>query len=237
MGLNLPKIYLNEGGKYPQHLGKPKISYSQINSFKDYTLGYIQGYILGIQTDSGIFATFGSYCGDYISEGIPNEYLSKSDISILDSIEEPEGALYESEVVIDRGEYVIQGFSDREWQKDGLLFIDDFKTGNKDSMIEKYGDLQKYFQTRLYAYQREIEGFKIGGCKVIHLGRKGNTFDKISVNNKTGLPLPFLKLSGEIDYIETPYKTKDVENYLKTVDKTVKEISELKTTFDKFFKN
>ena len=34
--IQLPKIYENELGNYPQHKGKQKISYSQLNSFKDY---------------------------------------------------------------------------------------------------------------------------------------------------------------------------------------------------------
>ena len=33
--LDLPKVYENEGGKYPQHVGKPKLSYSAYNSFNE----------------------------------------------------------------------------------------------------------------------------------------------------------------------------------------------------------
>lgn len=234
ISIKLPKIYLNEGGKYPQHKNKQKISYSQLGSFKDYKLGYLRDYILGLGTDdSGIFALYGGFCGKYFEDGTRSEYLTDSDVVIIDDIPKYDDSKYESEIVIDLEPFglkdcVLQGFSDHEYEIDGNLYIDDLKTGNSTNMQAKYGDMDKYHQTRLYAYQRENEGFTIGGCQVIHLSRKGNNL----INGDKNV----LRLSGEIDLIETPYKREDVENYLKnTVVPLCIEISEYFSTYNKFF--
>jgi hypothetical protein len=232
--IKLPKVYLNEGGKYPQHLGKPKVSYSQLGSFKDYKMGYIRDYILDMKSDDGIFASYGKYIGEYLSDGIRHEYLDDDDVKVLDSLEKHEGATFESEIVIDRGTYVIQGFSDKEFKINNLLFIDDFKTGNSDDMLKKYGDLKKYYQTRLYAYQRENEGFEIGGCRVIHLGRKGNALERGKVHDKTKNRLD-LRLSGQVDEIKTPYIRQDIEDYLKEVDNIVLEIADYYRVYNTIF--
>ena len=232
--IKLPKVYLNEGNNYPQHLGKQKISYSQLGSFKEYKLGYLRDYILGVGTDdSGIFALYGGFCGKYFEDGTRDEYLTDSDIEVINRIPKFESSKYESEIVIDLEPFglkdcVLQGFSDHEYQQDNKLFIDDLKTGNSANMQTKYGDMNKYFQTRLYAFQRENEVYEIGGCKVFHLGRKGNN---LIIGDKN-----VLRLSGELDIIETPYKREDVEKYLKeVVVPTCIDISEYYSIFLKFF--
>ena len=55
--LILPRKYDDKSGKYPQHHGKNKLSYSQINSWKDpkYSHDYIKQYFAGIETPSGIY--------------------------------------------------------------------------------------------------------------------------------------------------------------------------------------
>lgn len=232
--IKLPKKYLNEGGKYPQHLNKQKISYSQLGSFKDYKLGYLRDYILGLGTnDSGIFALYGGFCGKYFEDGTRSEYLTDSDIETINKIPKFESSKYESEIVIDLEPFglkacVLQGFSDHEYEEDKKLFIDDLKTGNSTNMQAKYGDMNKYFQTRLYAYQRENEGYSIGGCKVYHLGRKGNN---LVLGDKN-----VLRLSGDLDIIETPYQREDVEKYLKeTVVPLCIEISEYYSVYNSIF--
>ena len=233
--IELPKKYLNEGGNYPQHLGKEKISYSQLGSFKEYKLGYLKDYVLGLGTeDSGIFALYGGFCGKYFEDGTRSAYLTDSDIEILNKIPKFRASKFESEIVIDLEPFglkdcVLQGFSDHEYyEEDKKLFIDDLKTGNSANMKTKYGDMNKYFQTRLYAYQRENEGFEIGGCRVYHLGRKGNN---LIIGDKN-----VLRLSGELDIIETPYKREDIEKYLKEdVVPTCIEISEYWKIFNKIF--
>lgn len=233
--IKLPKLYLNEGGNYPEHLGKFKISYSQLGSFKDYKIGYLRDYILNLKSeDSGIFAMYGGLCGKYFEDGSTSEYLTKNDKEIIDKIPKFNSSRYESEIVIDLEPFglkssVLQGFSDHEYVEADKLFVDDLKTGNSTNMQAKYGDMNKYFQTRLYAYQREKEGFIIGGCKVFHLGRKGNN---LILGDKN-----VLRLFGDIDLIHTPYLKKDVEEYLKNiVVPTCIEISDYYSVYLKYFK-
>lgn len=235
--IQLPKIYENELGNYPQHKNKQKISYSQIGSFKDYKPQYIQSYFLGNKSESGMFAFFGNLVGTYFSDGEKNENLSVSDMETIDKLIKHNTSKYESELVIDLEPFglkdcVLQGFSDHEYinidNNSSKLYIEDLKTGACKSMMEKYGDMQKYYQTRMYAYQREKEGFEIGGCRVNHLDRKGNN---LTIGDKN-----CLRLTGQIDYIETPYVKEDVENYLKnTVVPVCIEISEYYNCYLKYF--
>lgn len=231
--IQLPKIYENELGNYPQHKNKQKISYSQLNSFKDYKEQYIQGYFLGNSSESGMFAFFGNLVGTYFSDGEKNENLSVSDMETIDTLLKHESSKYESEIVIDLEPFglkdcVLQGFSDHEYDDDIFRYIEDLKTGASKSMQEKYGDMKKYYQTRMYAYQRENEGFKIGGCQVNHLDRKGNN---LIIGDKN-----CLRLTGQIDYIHTPYKREDVEDYLKnSVVPVCKEIAEYYSVYQRFF--
>lgn len=235
INIKLPKLYENELGNYPQHKGKQKISYSQLNSFKDYKEQYIQGYFLGKSSESGMFAFFGNLVGTYFSDGEKHENLSVFDIDTINKLVKHESSKYESEIVIDLEPFglkdtVLQGFSDHEYDSDNKRFIEDLKTGASKSMMEKYGDMNKYFQTRIYAYQRELEGFDIGSCQVNHLDRKGNN---LIIGDKN-----CLRLTGQIDYIHTPYKKEDVEDYLKkSVVPTCKEISEYLRVYNKYFKN
>lgn len=229
----LPRIYENELGNYPQHKGKQKISYSQLNSFKDYKEQYIQGYFLGNSSESGMFAFFGNLVGTYFSDGEKDENLSISDMETIDKLVKHSSSKFESEIVIDLEPFglkdcVLQGFSDHEYDDDIFRYIEDLKTGASKSMQEKYGDMKKYYQTRMYAYQRENEGFKIGGCQVNHLDRKGNN---LIIGDKN-----CLRLTGQIDYIHTPYKREDVEEYLKnSVVPVCKEIAEYYSVYQKYF--
>ena len=236
--IDLPRKYEYKEGVtnplYERFNGWNKVSYSQLGSIKEYKAGYLQDYILGVGTgESGIFASYGSSVGEYFEDGTVSELLSESDIEIINKLKKHDSSIFEAEVVIDLEPFglektCLQGFSDHEYILDNKKFIEDLKTGNSTNMQAKYGDMNKYFQTRIYAYQRENEGFEIGGCRVNHLGRKGNNTVKGDKN--------CLRLSGDIDYIETPYQRKDVEKYLKeTVVPLCKEISEYWKTYQKYF--
>lgn len=224
--LILPKkyeIYDITPEKYHKYAGREKISYSQYNSFKDplYKGDYIVQYFLGVKLDSGIFADFGSACGGFFEDGVTvdTNWLSESDVEVLKRVPRPEGALYESEIVIDCGDFVLQGFSDQEFENSNMLVILDMKTGNVDSKVEFYGSTE-YQQTTLYAYCREQEGYNIGYSGVILLGRKGN-----------GRPGHPLRLSGVIERIPTPYTRERAEKALEKVKKVAEEISELYKVF------
>ncbi len=224
MEIELPKIYDDPFGNYPQHVNKPKISYSQYTSWKDplYKNDYILQYFLGIRSESGIYAQFGSACGQYLEdESIDTAWLSDDDVKVLQKIERPEGAKYEGEIVIDRGAYVIQGFIDQEFMVGDKLTINDLKTGNADTKVKFYGS-QEYQQTTLYAYARKQEGFDIGYSGVILLGRKGN-----------GGQYGALRLSGVIEKIPTPYSDERARKALANIDVAVHEIAEAYKVFKK----
>ena len=236
--INLPRKYEYKEGitnpLYKQYDGWQKVSYSQIGSMKEYKLGYLQDYILGVGTgESGMFAAYGSAVGQYFENGTVSELLSQEDVKIIDRIKKYETSTYESEIVINLEPFglektCLQGFSDHEFDLERKRFIEDLKSGNSTNMKTKYGDMNKYFQTRIYAYQRENEGFEIGGCQVIHLGRKGNNLIQGDKN--------CLRLSGDIDEIETPYVREDVEEYIKdTVVPVCIEIAEYFSLYNKLF--
>lgn len=220
----LPRVYENEQGNYPEHKGKPKLSYSAYNSFieEGYRGEMFANYFLGLPNDGNIFTSYGSMCGQYF-EDKTNTGLTDFDCSVIDSIERPENARYESEIVVDRGWYVIQGFSDREYfHQDGLV-IEDLKTGAISSKASYYGSDQ-YQQTTLYAYQRDVEGHNIINSRVILLDRKGNGQEKYP-----------LRLTGDVKYIDTPYSIERAEQFLKKFDLVAEQIAEYYLTYNKFF--
>jgi hypothetical protein len=224
--LDLPKVYENEGGKYPQHVGKPKLSYSAYNSFNEdaYKGEFFANYFLGIRGEGNIFTDFGGKCGKLFETDTDGSDLSEFDTDVIKRIGRPANSLYEVEIVVDRGSYVIQGFIDREYlDAEGNLVIDDLKTGAIKSKKDFYGG-PEYQQTTLYAYQRELEGEHIAYSGVILLDRKGNGQEKYP-----------LRLTGEIEYIPTPYSKKRAETFLKSFDKTAKKIEEYHKVYKKFF--
>jgi hypothetical protein len=222
--LDLPKVYENEGGNYPQHVGKPKLSYSAYNSFceESYKGEFFANYFLGIRSEGNIFTEYGSKCGEYL-EKLEKSDLSEFDISVLEKIERPEHARYEVEVVIDRGSYVIQGFIDQEFKVPDGLVIKDLKTGAIDKKAKDYAS-EDYQQTTLYAYQRELEGENVVYSGVMLLDRKGNGQEKYP-----------LRLTGEIADIPTPYSTERAEEFLKKFDKVAMQIEEYYKTYKKIF--
>lgn len=238
--LVLPRVFKDSSidGRYGHLNNIPKLSYSQINSWKDpkYSHDYIKQYFAGISIPSGIYANYGSACGTFI-EGIGtgnmkchDEYkhlLSESDRDILkNELEYPEQTKYEDLIVLDCGNYVIEGFIDRcIYQNNQKLIVEDIKTG---SIKNKSGFYKSndYKQTNLYAYSKEKEGYTIEDCRVIMFDRAGNNSEKNP-----------LRLTGKVENIPTPYNSKEFENWLKMVEKVAKEISDVYKTYLKYFNN
>lgn len=233
----LPRIYNNEGGKYPQFKGLPKLSYSQYTSWKDlkYRDDYILQYFFKVDVVSPfqVFADYGTHCGEFIEtsgEKVGN-MLSENDISILNSIEYPDNSVYEDEIVLpiyDKdGEilFVIQGFIDRATYIDkNKVTIIDYKTGNIEKKAEYYGS-EDYGQTTLYAHTKITEGYELDYSGVVLLGRKGN--------GRAGHPI---RLSGEIKDIPTKYTKTRANKLIKDMTKVAKEISTYYTVLTKIRK-
>ena len=235
--LDLPSVYENRSGnpELEQFIGRTKLSYSAYNSFKEpaYKGEFFGVYFLGAPRTGTIFTDYGSAVGMYQETGESQEYLSHEDKRILDEkIGRPEGAIYEKELVIDRGSYVIQCFVDRIIEEvDGLEVID-FKTGDISKKRADY-ESEDYQQTTLYSYGLEQLGYTIKYSGVKLANRKGNTLNPDAFS-KNGDPL-WLRLTGEVLDIPTPYSKERAEKFLDGFDKTAKEIEEYFKLYKKYF--
>lgn len=228
--LDMPKKYEYIEGEsnplYKDFHGRNKISYSQYTSFnEDYTGQYIANYILGYKEEGGIFAYFGSACGDYVNKDDQrvDEFLSMEDKLILDAIPTPKGSVFEYEIVIDLLplfgiDVVVQGFSDRQHMSGKQLEVCDFKTLNL-AKKKSFYQSDKYQQLNVYSFGLEQQGYNIGDVYVIGLGRKGNTMDQSSKN--------VLRLSGEVERIDHPYSKDEALQTLESMANTAIEISRL----------
>lgn len=242
--INLPRKYEYKEGEsrpeYKKYNGWNKLSYSQVTSFLDeqYKGGYIANYFLGLKDSGNIFSDFGSKVGEWW-ETRDGKDLSDSDLKILQELlPENPTAKYETEIVIDLEPFglkktCIQGFVDEEDEpEEKKLIITDCKTGNHKDKADYYAS-EDYQQTTLYSYCRDLEGYEILKSQVYLLERKGNTDDPTAYS-KAGNPL-WLRLSGNIKIIETPYSRERAESFLKKVAKVAVEISDYYKVFNKFF--
>ena len=220
-----------ESDKFEKYVGMPKISYSQIESWNNhlYRGQYIASYFLGIDDPGNVFSTYGSQVGEWFENGedVSGE-LSEADLDILEKIGRPGGCEYEREIVVNRPlGYVIQGFIDRTrkdtWEGKEQLEIIDFKTGNIEKKAAFYAG-PDYQQTTLYTFAALEEGEDVVYSGVVMLGRKGN-----------GMPKAPLRLSGEVETIDTPYSEARINKFFTKVDKTVKEINKYYKFYNKFF--
>lgn len=241
--INIPRKYDYKEGvsrpEYKKYDGWNKISYSQFTSFNEemYRGSFIGGYMLGEWDDSGIFALYGSDCGDYVNPDDKREfeYLSEDDKKILDAeIEKhPENAVFEYEIVIDLEPFglkntVLQGFSDRQHTtEEGLTDICDYKTLNTEKKSDFYMS-EEYRQTKVYGYGLEELGHKIGETYVIGLGRKGNSLDENAKHP--------MRLSGEIVLLDNPYCREKAIEAIEEIVKTCIEIDAYFKVYNKYFK-
>lgn len=233
--LQLPSIYKEREDKpvpekFKKFIGRPALSYSSYTAFTEegYRGEWLGNKFLNTPREDTIFTLFGSSVGSYQETGLEQLYLTKFDMQVLDK-ENPANpkAEYEREIVIDRGSYILYGFIDRVLGvKEGIIELDDFKTGSIEKKKKDY-ESEDYNQTTMYSYALEEEGFKIKSSRVILFDRKGNTLQEGNKN--------VLRLTGDIEYIETPYSRERAEKFLIKVDETAKKIEEYFTVYNKIF--
>lgn len=208
-------------------LGKPYISYSTMESWEEYTEDFIKEKLVGLSQPFGIYKEFGSYLGTAYENGqFPEQnqfgFIGQENLDL--SKYRNDSADYEKLIVIDRGEYIIVGFIDKfERLEDGSVWVNDLKSGGA-KKEDKYAS-DDYTQVPLYAHALEVIGEKIGRTDVLFV-RRENSHVK-----------PPLKISTEQFYIPVKYTKEKVDKALKKVDRVVKEISEIKNVYDKYFKN
>lgn len=233
--LKLPSIYKEREDnpvpeRFKQFIGRPAMSYSTYTAFSEdgYRGEWLANKFLGLPREGSIFTDYGSCVGNYQETKEPQEYLSDFDMEVLDK-EIPANPLaeYEREIVIDRGSYIFYGFIDRTIVNPELeVDLVDFKTGAIDKKVKEYAS-EDYNQTNVYSYALEQEGFKINSSSVILFDRKGNTLEKGNKN--------VLRLTGNIEYIPTPYCRERAEKFLEKVDLVAKQIEEYYKTYLKIF--
>lgn len=233
--LRLYRTVDTDNPKFGKYNGKPQMSYSAYTSWKEptYKGAFIADKFLGIPDTGNIFTDFGTGVGEYLEtrhadEVKISELLSSSDISIMDSVPQQEGTVFEREVFIHREEldYCLIGYIDEATPNDvAKINVIDSKTGS--AKKGEYYAGSDYNQTRLYAYGLEQEGEEIGEVGVRLFHRKGNN---ITPGDKN-----VIRLEGTVEYIPTPYSEEETEVWLKDVDKVAKEISSYLTFYDKYF--
>jgi len=127
---------------------KPKLSYSQYSSYKDeeYQNQYYIQYFSGVDLPSGEFAEFGTSCGQFIEDigtGVTpprTGCLAKEDVEIiLNNITFPPNCVYEDKIIVDCGDFCIEGYIDRtQYLAEKEIEIEDFKTLNLDKKKDFY---------------------------------------------------------------------------------------------------
>lgn len=205
-------------------LGKPYISYSTMESWIEYTEDFIKEKLVGLPQQPGIYKDLGSYLGHAYEHGEfplenPRGFIGQENID-FDEIRHPD-AEYEKLIIIDCGEYFIVGFIDKFVRFEDGVWVNDLKTVGKDKEKKYMGE--DYTQVILYSHALEKLGEKIKRTDVLAVRREGSHIN------------PPLKIGKEQFYIPLDYNEKRVKFALDKVDKAVKEISEIKTVYDKYF--
>jgi len=230
----LPKTFDDRNNSRPECKDRPKISYSQYSSYssEEYQDDYYVQYFSGIPLPSGDFALYGGNCGEFIEHYAKGEtvqgILSAEDVEILKTkVDYPDNCVYEDEIIVDCGEFVVEGYADRTWYKENKqIEVRDYKTLNIDKKSDYYAS-EEYSQTALYCYQKEKEGYKVVNAEVFGLGRKGSSLSG-SGNFK-------MRLSGETVIIPTPYTHERGEKTIEDIRKVVHQISDEYKIFLKYF--
>lgn len=230
--INLPSIltettwfYEANKEKLKHLLNTPYISYSTTNSWDTYKEDLIKQKFVGITLPDGIYAKLGNYVGEavengYFSEDNPYGFVGQDNLD-LNKYRKP-NAEYEKIIIIERDGFFIVGFIDIFYIENEEVNVEDNKTGGK--LKENDYSSDEYIQTVLYGHAIEQEYGKEPKIGVNFIRREGS-----HVN-------PPLKISKEQFYIPNTYSKERVQKALKKVDTTVKEISELYTTYNKYFK-
>lgn len=207
------------------HLGKHYISYSTMESFNEYIEDFVKEKLVGLPQPFGIYKEFGSYLGTAYENGNfehdnPHGFIGQENLDL--SKYRSDDAEYEKLIIIDRGDYIAIGFIDKfERLEDGSVWVNDLKSGGS-KKEDKYAG-EEYTQVILYAHALEEQGEKIGRTDVLFVRREASHYK------------PPLQISKEQFYIPLDYNKKRVKFALDKLDKAVKGISELNTTYLKYF--
>lgn len=238
----LPKTYTQKtwvkGGSVPEHeqyIGKPQLSWSQIEKWRntakesfnkvDGKIDYIMDYFLNLDTDSPqlkIYGDFGSEVENYICKREDGDKFCDTQKAVLEKIV-PLG-VFQSEIVIDFGEFVVLGYIDDHSPiaKNKIKLIRDYKTKSESSKKDLHKETK--LQLPLYVGALEKKGIKVGGAEYCIIERLGNPY-------KGGRGE--LKVGSQIWYEPFKYTSKTIEDAFIIVEQTAKEISEYYQVYQK----
>jgi hypothetical protein len=236
--LLLPKTFtestwqwMGKPEEFKQFIGMPCISYSQIESFKNYYYGFIKSYLLGIRK-STIWIDFGSEVGKMFEHSgnvdmsdfkvVPEDTLDILKPYFFDNTHEFEKPIYFT-VDVEGEEVLFYGFIDVYKENKRLI---DIKTANPSKFNQKFGKKSGYMQTKLYCYGLDNMGIYVPKeVGVFAIPRKGN-------NDRWGP----IRVEGEPKYIETPYKREEVEEYIEyDIIPTIMKISNINKIYKTYF--
>lgn len=208
--------------------GKQYISYSQLSKFKKSKREYIRDYFFGEDTSSEALKKYGEF-GSRVGESFENSDFSKWDRegeAFLKSL--PHFDEFERKIKLDMGSYYVLGFVDSNTKPEKIgrsnklwvREIVDYKTGEiekrrPDYESEDYNQLEIYSGALLQEFGRLPEK-----VSVVLIGRAGNAFKGEE-----------LTLTKEAAIIPKEIDLEAVERVKESIDKTVKEISDLYKAF------
>lgn len=157
--------------------GKPRISYSQVNLFKELKsfnmdregwMEYVCLYFLGVCFEDSGYGEFGHDCEDYIAERLHAHKFTDKEKSVLETIK-PLGK-FQTRLEVDFGDFVLLLIIDDA--NEDFSMIRDYKTGSETSLGKYRKD--DYFQMDYYALGVQKNFGKIPEMEVCAIERKGN---------------------------------------------------------------
>ena len=215
--------YLKGNPDWQEHIGKPKISYSEIskmwenqyvkNPLKEYVLQHFLGQE---STIPDVYGKFGSCVEDFICLGKQECELNESEKELLRQVK-PYGN-YQVPFLIDFGDFVFVGKKDD--QNDDCSIIRDYKTASENSVTQYKEGYPKYKQLHAYALERYINHESIPKLELIAIERLGNPFKSEP-----------LKVGSNIWRYEFVPTEKELLELKENIINTVKEISDFYKVF------
>lgn len=202
------------------------ISYSTAGDLTEYFEDTIKEKIAKVKPyTENCYTKLGNWWGKAQEQGFFDE---SDEFTVEEGFEienfRPEGAEYEKLVTLELSQeekVLFIGFIDVYYERDGLSYLRDSKTGSV-SKASNYSK-DKYIQLVLYANALEQSGHKIGGIGVDFFERKGSHIN------------PPLKLTKNHKSIPLEYTEERKKFAMETLLKNTQYISDLITTFNKYF--
>lgn len=185
--------YLTQGKGNPdlnKYIGKPKISYSDLNLFlnETYSKNSLRDYVLQqfLKVPSSIpeaYGEFGKATEDYICKKENTWGFSDEERQVLDTIK-PLGE-FQQGFVIDFDDFVLIGLKDDVCEVCDTRLIRDYKTASESSYEKQYKEAESNMQLKIYALSWYLNKHIIPDkLQLVVVERFGNPFAKEESDRK-----------------------------------------------------